>query len=403
MLFRPEAIRAASDRLEGTVSIATPVSWQFAGAVLLAIALLCVGVAGASSYSRVETVTGVVVLDKGVLEVVPSRPGLVISIRASEGDRVRAGEVLATIRAEEDVSRGGATSRRIQAALAKQDQSLAFEARMRAESSRADRERLAAQIRGMRDESLALATQIGDQERLVALADADFETAKAIATKGYVSKRDVESREYTVISRRQQLSQLRQALSSKQAEISAAVRTIDQSVSGAIATTASISATREALVQEMAQAELSAGYVIRAPLDGTVTTVLAREGQRVSADRSVLSIIPATSKARVELSVPSTAIGFVSTGQVVRIAIDAFPYEKFGTIEGRITAVSRAAVMEKDRARFLVQVDFQGKSPEIGDVQRPLLPGMQVTARIITERRSIIEWVLAPLYTVTRR
>jgi len=88
--------------LSGDVAIAVPLAWQSIGYLIFG------GVAAAglflllASYSRVETVTGVIIPDKGVAEIIPSRAGVIAALAVRDGQIVTNGSELATIRAEED-------------------------------------------------------------------------------------------------------------------------------------------------------------------------------------------------------------------------------------------------------------------------------------------------------------
>jgi membrane fusion protein len=106
-----------------------------------------------------------------------------------------------------------------------------------------------------------------------------------------------------------------------------------------------------------------------------------------------------------ELFIPARAIGFVEVGQRVRILYDAFPYQHFGTYQGRIQKMSQTILMGTDvtipvtlsepayRATVILErpdVDAYGKKV-------PLQPDMLLKADIILERRTLVDWILNPL------
>ena len=61
-----------------------------------------------------------------------------------------------------------------------------------------------------------------------------------------------------------------------------------------------------------------------------------------------LSILPTGSLLQAELFVPTRAVGFVRSGQQVRILYDAFPYQRFGSYGGRIIALTRTILTPTD-------------------------------------------------------
>lgn len=121
-----------------------------------------------------------------------------------------------------------------------------------------------------------------------------------------------------------------------------------------------------------------------------------------------MAIVPEGSRLTAELVVPSAAIGFIKPGQDVRLALDAFPYQRFGTVKGTVRTVAKTAVNTSGPggatlAVYPVTVDVL--EPRISAYGRlePLVPGMTLTARIIAERQSLLEWLFEPLFAVRRR
>src|SRR5205085_4443767 len=108
-----------------------------------------------------------------------------------------------------------------------------------------------------------------------------------------------------------------------------------------------------------------------------------------------------------ELYIPTTAAGFIAPGQEVRLSIGAFNYQTFGTVEARILTVSRAAVTQPGAQGpvpvYLVTAAIGKPWIMAFGQKQPLLPGMTLSARIITEKRSLIKWLFEPLFAVGRR
>lgn len=406
-LFRAEVLRQRTDRLHGNVNIATPVAWQIIGFCLFIALITTILFLNMASYARVETVSGAVTLDKGVATIVPSRAGLVENITVSDGERVRAGQKLAIVRAEESMISGATAPDRIRNALNRADAELIDQGRLLLEASIADQQRLEAQIGGELAAIPSLTSQIADQQRLIAAAERDYSGAKDVAERGYISRRDMEQREATILTRRQQLAQLQQTLSDKQASVAQARRAITQSAIAARAQAANAQSNRALISQQQAQTDLARGYALTAPMDGIVTAVTGRLGQPVTAGQQLMLVVPLHAQPSVELYVPTTAAGFLAPGQDVHLSVDAFPYQTFGTVKAHVASVSRAAIMRqvKDGAVPVYLVVANTSEPWVMAFGRKqaLLPGMTLSARIITEKRSLIEWLFEPLFAVRKR
>ncbi|HEX8480820.1 MAG TPA: HlyD family efflux transporter periplasmic adaptor subunit [Allosphingosinicella sp.] len=361
-----------------------------------------------ASYSRVETVAGAIVLDQGIASIMPSRPGTVAALAAREGQKVARGQALVEIRSEEDAAGGRTAPRRIIDALEQQDGSLAAQTALTMSAAVEEQSRAAALIKGLGDEVASLDAQIASQRRLVEVAGNEFRDVQGVASKGFISRRDLETREAALIGRRQQLSQLEQARSVKNADMAQARRGIAQTGASAQAQAAAVSSTRAQLAQRLAEVETGRGYTLTSPIDGTVTALTARLGQPVNQTQPLMVVMPDNAITRAELYVSTAAAGFLDRGQEVRLAIEAFPYQRFGTVTGRIVHISSVAIPKATAEGgavpvYLVTVELADPAVVAFGRRQPLLPGMTLSARIITEKQSLFEWLFEPLFAVRRR
>ena len=407
-LFRKPALEHRADRLHGDVHLAVPMSWQLIGYLLLVALIAAIVFLCTASYARVEIATGVVVLDTGVAPIVPSRAGVVTAVNVREGQVVRAGEPLITIRAEEDLAHGATMPRQMLDALAEQDRRLASQSDLTLAAASAEQQRFAASIVGLTQEIASLDAQIESQRRLVEVAEEEFRAVQGVERRGFISRRDLENREQNLLTRRQQLAQLEQARAAKAANMAEARRSIAQSSATAQAQAAIVQSNRAQVAQQRSQALAAQGYTLTAPVAGIVTAMLARPGQPASTQQPLMTILPAGGRPRVELYVPTSAAGFLSIGQEVRISIDAFPQERFGTVTGRISEVSGTTIARQSAEGgvvpvYLVAVELPEPWITAFGRRQPLQPGMILAARIVTERRSIFEWLFEPLFAVQGR
>lgn len=407
-LFRREASAARTDRLHGDVSIAVPMQWQLIGYLLLTTLVVAVAFLTAVSYARVETVPGSIVLDKGTSAIVPSRSGVITEILVREGQRVDAGTPLARLRAEEDMRQGATVPKRVRDALREQDRQLNSQSNLVIGAAGAEQDRLRAQIVGLSGEIVSLDRQIESQQRLIDVAASEFRSVETIAAKGFISKRDLEAREATMLSRQQQLAQLQQIQAAKRSDLNAAQRAIGLAAIQGQAQSAAVLSDRAEIAQQMAQADAAEGYVLTAPTAGTVTALAGRVGQVATTQQQLLVIVPPGGEIRAELLVPTSAAGFLSPGQEVRLAIDAFSYQRFGTVQARILQVASVAIPQARPEGgavpvYIVTARLARPTVRAFGRAQPLMPGMTLTARIVIERQSLIRWLFEPLFAVRNR
>jgi membrane fusion protein len=144
---------------------------------------------------------------------------------------------------------------------------------------------------------------------------------------------------------------------------------------------------------------------------GTVTNIAVSKGQVVGTATPLATIIPSDSDLHAELLVPTRAIGFVHAGQVVQLRYEAFPYERFGQYQGKIESVGSSAwvagehlgplTLSEPVYRIIVVLDKQTVSAN--GQALALRPGMLVSADLLMERRTLLEWLFQPLLQLKMR
>jgi hemolysin D len=137
---------------------------------------------------------------------------------------------------------------------------------------------------------------------------------------------------------------------------------------------------------------------LRAPADGTVQQLQVHTvGGVVSAGQTVMEIVP-DDVLEVESTIENKDVGFVRIGQPVSIKIEAFPYTRYGTIEGVVTHVATDAVADRHSGlAFVAHIRIPIDHMRVGDQLIPLTPGMAVTAEIKTGYQTVAAFLLDPL------
>ena len=381
-------------RLYGDVSLAVPPVWQMLGYMLFAMVVAGVAFVAAMSYERVENVGGRIVLDRGIVPIVPTRAGVVLEIAVRNGQQVEAGTPLVRILAGESALQGGLVQDRVLEAIGTQEQGLSAQARSLEAGAAAEQSRVLAQIAGSEQELRSLDRQIEAQEKMLTTARADLKNVQEVARRGYISRRDVTQRENEVFAHEQRLASLEQARTAKNTALIDARRSLLQNSADARRRSAELSVTGAELAQRRINTQAAREYVITAPVRGTVTGITAHVGQTATGQASLLTMIPAGARPRVELHVPSRAAGFLEEGQQVHVAVDAFPYQQFGRMQARISEISEAAVEQAGEGAsmpvYVVIADLQGPLRLAGGRRIALLPGMTLSAQIVTNRERLL-------------
>jgi hemolysin D len=135
------------------------------------------------------------------------------------------------------------------------------------------------------------------------------------------------------------------------------------------------------------------------PIDGTVTNLAAwTVGGVVKPGDTLLNVVPLSATPEIEAMMLNKDVGFVRSGQRATVKFDAFPFTRYGTVEGEVTNVSRDANQdEKQGLIYPVRVRLDASTIDVDGKPVAITPGMAVSAEIITGERRVIEYVLSPI------
>ncbi|GAN77669.1 HlyD family type I secretion periplasmic adaptor subunit [Acidisphaera rubrifaciens] len=167
-------------------------------------------------------------------------------------------------------------------------------------------------------------------------------------------------------------------------------------------------AKRDAATAELKKAELRQRMIVlTAPVDATVLEVAQRTvGSVVRESETLVSLVPRGAPLEAEVAVAARDVGHLAVGQTARVKLDAFPFQKYGTLTGEIRVISQGAFVPDERAagggratspifRVRIALASQHLPGAARDVQ--LIPGMTVTGEMLVGRRRVITYFLYPL------
>lgn len=171
---------------------------------------------------------------------------------------------------------------------------------------------------------------------------------------------------------------------------------------------------RATLVEQIAKAERRRSLVtMTAPVDSVVLEVARRSvGSVIKEAEPLVTLVPADVPLEVEAEIPSRDVGLVRVGDPVRVKLDAFPFQRHGTLPGEVRTISADAFQHdaaspgtapgRERAGeggavFRTRVRLTGTRLDgVPDGTR-LSPGMVTTAEIRIGTRSVLSYFLYPV------
>jgi len=410
-LFRQEAIDAQRERLLGEVSRARPVPLWIFTALAAALATALVAFAFLGEYTRRERVDGYLELDIGAARVSAPEASVVAELMVKEGDEVAAGQPIARLSQERTTASGANASELVRQELSGRLRSLADEqnqavllgtqqlaqARKRVDDLKAELDQSDAEVRA--------------QQQRQASAQQEAQRFAQLVAQGFASEAMARDRRNDLLDQNTKLESLRGSHAAIERELSAAQAELPLIEIRARTLQQQLAQRRSELQQSLVQQEAQSDSAVRAPIAGIVTNIAAARGDSVAADATLATIMPKGSGLHAQLLVPTRAIGFIEPGNQVVLRYDAFPFQRFGQYQGRVTRVGRTVWSAGERVGTLparepvyrIEVALERQTVRSGAQEFPLRPGMLVNADILLEKRTVFEWVFEPVLALRER
>ncbi len=269
-----------------------------------------------------------------------------------------------------------------------------------------------------------------------------------LAKDGFVGQIQAQDKRRERMEREQDLATPEFAIKSSEATISQSEKKISQ-ITADYRRNLQAEQVQETTLGEKATQELAKNehrgrqLELKAPQDGVVKDLATHTpGTVVSPGTILLTLVPQGEQLRAEVYVSNQDIGFIRAGQEAKLKLAAFPFQKYGMVDGRVTTVSADAreseapaspggaalsgadkPMAAQRAQSLTYktvVDLAGQTLKPAGERsaagvagagasgasgaagtaiagHTLSPGMAVTVEIKLGTRSVMEYLLSPV------
>jgi len=379
----------------------SPPHWAARGITYATITIVLIAAIAAVVIKLPETVSAdfVLVPSRGTDPVRATRQGIVNHVFVNEGEPVKQGDLIVTLRSEAAGDRAsalmtvqtqlaGAGESFINAKAKFTSQNLADLQELRKLSGRVDHlEGLIA----LKRQQLTLLKQMADSyEKLY---------GQGIASRAQLAEKQLEVADLAADLER---------LLSDQSETRAAIDKlkIDSVTRGAEFKEVERTYREGMATGEIRMAGLRAGLAgsdgneirLTAPRAGTILRLYVKDAGAVLHEGDQVAELAAADEILVaELRVPEMGLGKLKNGQGVKLKYDAFPYQRYGVKYGRVAWLSPATVATKTGASFKAHVEIDDGEIQIQGNSRLLSAGMSGKAEIVIGTRSLIEYVFEPL------
>lgn len=168
---------------------------------------------------------------------------------------------------------------------------------------------------------------------------------------------------------------------------------------------------RDAAADQLKKAERKNELtLVTAPADGVVQEIAKRSvGSVLKEAEPLVTLVPLDATLEAEVQIDARYISYVRVGDPARIKIDAFPFQQYGVMRGRVRTVSEDAFVRpqgagEDQAQtagreayYLARVTLEDKNLRGVPADTRFLPGMTLTAEVIFGDRTVMSYLLYPV------
>lgn len=170
------------------------------------------------------------------------------------------------------------------------------------------------------------------------------------------------------------------------------------------------------LQQDSIKQEHKTGLLeLKAPQAGTIKDLATHTiGTVVTPGTVLLSLVPENEPLIAEVMVSNDDVGFVYPNQKVKLKLAAYPFQKYGMLDGEILTIGADAnevqnqqqdsgkdPSAKSKANtpttYKALLSLGSQALDAQGKKYKLVPGMQVTAEISEGRRTVMQYLLSPV------
>lgn len=141
--------------------------------------------------------------------------------------------------------------------------------------------------------------------------------------------------------------------------------------------------------------------VIRAPMEGIINRLNYRTpGGYVAQGDVVLEMVPTGEALIIEARIAPKDISNIRVGDAVRIRFSAYDSSRYGSVDGRVTAISADAITPDQQgveSYYVADVAIEGTLVVEEGEEVTFMPGMTATVDILSGKRTVLDYFWQPI------
>ena len=138
----------------------------------------------------------------------------------------------------------------------------------------------------------------------------------------------------------------------------------------------------------------SDGQMITAPASGYINSIdVNTPGQYAAAGTQLITIVPDDAVLEMDCYVKNMDIADIEIGMDVQIKLEAYPYNRYGTVNGKVSYISPSSFTNEEMGSvYLVKVQLTDVPEDIN-----VISGLTGSVEIKTGTRSVMSYFLEPI------
>ncbi len=251
----------------------------------------------------------------------------------------------------------------------------------------------------------AMREELASLERQLALKRSHVRAVSALAKKGYATRRalldakgDYEQTLARTLSLKGRLAATEQELAEARDKLKEwEAKTREALARERAKVTAELAEVKQMLAK---RSDRVARLVLRAPERGIVQFPVIRTPGEVAKPGEVLAkVVPLEENLVAEVRLKPRDVGHVEVGDPAKVKISSYDPNVFGVVQGWVHMISPTSFhTEQGETYFKAVIALERNRVGRGKRSRPILPGMEVQAEIVTGAKSLVQYMLKPVY-----
>ena len=141
--------------------------------------------------------------------------------------------------------------------------------------------------------------------------------------------------------------------------------------------------------------------IVRSPIDGVIYEFpVTKPGAVLQPGQRIAQIAPKNTNFALKAQIPSQDSGFLKVGMPVKIKFDAYPFQEYGIVQGKVTRISPDSKVNQTAQgnieTFELEIALDQQYIQNSEKRIPLSAGQTANAEVVIRQRHVIDFVLDP-------